>query len=166
MKRKFIALFITLVLTFAFSANCFALPSPTKTITVKPAGDKDSNWSKGDKKGPSFVINVKVDKNTTIYVDGKVLDASDYVVKNHKIILSADFLASLSCGKHTLTVKTSSGTASCDFNISENGETVAPNNNSVSPKTADNGNYVLIPVALISALFLGIMLLGRKRITE
>ena len=30
MKRKFIALFITLVLTFAFSANCFALPSPTE----------------------------------------------------------------------------------------------------------------------------------------
>ena len=86
--------------------------------------------------------------------------------KDNKIILSADFLASLSCGKHTLTVKTSIGTASCDFYISENGETVAPNNKSVSPKTADNGNYVLIPVALISALFLGIMLLGRKRITE
>lgn len=175
MKRKFIALFITLVLTFAFSANCFALPSPTEkpikpttsqTVTVKPASDKDGNWSKGDKKGLTFVINVKLDKNTTIYVDGKVLDASDYVVKNNKIILSADFLASLSCGKHTLTVKTSIGTASCDFYISENGETVAPNNKSVSPKTADNGNYVLIPVALISALFLGIMLLGRKRITE
>ena len=44
MKRKFIALFITLVLTFAFSANCFSLPSPTEkpikpttsqTVTVK-----------------------------------------------------------------------------------------------------------------------------------
>ena len=69
MKRKFIALFITLVLTFAFSANCFALPSPTEkpikpttsqTVTVKPASDKDGNWSKGDKKGLTFVTTLSL----------------------------------------------------------------------------------------------------------
>lgn len=183
MKRKLLALFITLVLTFAFSVNCFALPSPTETvlptkpnqtITIKPVKDgnvTDGTWKKGNKDGITFVISVKVDKNTKFYVDGKVLDASDYTISDDgkNITLTADFLASLSAGEHTITVETSDGeTASSSFSVTEDGQvTVKPNDGSVSPKTADSSNYLLlVSLLLISGSCLGAMVINKKRITR
>lgn len=183
MKRKLFALFITLVLTFAFSVNCFALPSPTETIlptkpnqtiTIKPVNDgnvTDGTWKKGNEDGITFVINVKVDENTKFYVDGKVLDASDYTLGDDgkSITLTADFLASLSVGEHTITVETSDGrTASSSFTVTEDGQvTVKPNDGSISPKTADNSNYLLlVSLLLISGSCLGAMVINKKKITR
>ena len=172
MKKKLTALFITLVLTFAFSVNCFALQSPTETviptkpdqtITIKPVEDDD--------KGLSFVVNEKVDDDTKFYVDGKVLDASDYTISDDgkTITLSADFVASLSDGEHTITVETADGrTADSSFSISKDGHaTVKPNDNSVSPKTSDSSNYLmLVSLFLISGSCLGAMIFNKKRLTR
>lgn len=41
MKRKMLALLATVILTFAYTVNCFAAPSPS--VTVRPTSEETTN---------------------------------------------------------------------------------------------------------------------------
>lgn len=169
MKKKLIALLLTFVLTFAFSINCFALQSPTEpVITTKETTMTVTPGSNG-----SFDTNIKIDEDAKIYVDGKVVDPSNYTIgpDGKTLVLSEDYLASLSAGSHTILIENPDGTSgSATFKLTKSGEvvTTAPtNNSSTSPKTADMNNYLLFgSLFLIAGSCMVIMVSNKKRLTR
>lgn len=69
-----------------------------------------------------------------VLVDGIVIDASNYEVREGSIVvtLKADYLATLSAGKHTIGIKSASGIATAEFTVAEKTET--------QPAAGDSGN--------------------------
>ena len=71
-------------------------------------------------------------------MDGKVVDTANYTVKSGSTIitLKSSYLATLTVGKHILTVLYSDGQVSGDFEILKNSEVTTPG-------TDDNSNLML-----------------------
>ena len=82
------------------------------------AGDNGC-WTQGDDGSLGFTANGAYSKFTGIQVDGKDVDASRYTVKSGSTIitLKAEYLNTLSAGKHTLTVLYTDGQTSGSFEI-------------------------------------------------
>jgi hypothetical protein len=128
MNKKIFALILSLIMTFAFTLNCFALQSPSETpistrkvsnITLKPTGSNYSGqWVKSNKNGLTFQSNTSIKKSVPVYVDGKKINSSKYTINGKTITLSPDFLNTLSKGKHTLAFKMSNQTITSPFVIS------------------------------------------------
>lgn len=187
MKKRILAYTLTLIMTFAFSVNCFALQSPTHEpittgtegkISLKPvsSGNNDSGtWKKGNKDGLSFKSNKPLGKNIKVYVDGKVLDPSYYIIKDdNTVTLLPAYLESVSAGKHTVTVKGTKGSAVCPFTITKKGDNVQPIDvtptqpgDGTSPKTSDNSSYVILGGLLLMIAFSStLMLYSKRKVTE
>lgn len=186
MKRKVFAFALTLIMTFVFSINCFALQSPTQgpiptdtsgKITLKPVssgnGSSDT-WKKGSNDGLSFKSNKVIGKNVKVYVDGKELSPSDYTIDGNTITLTPAFLESLSGGKHTITIDNAKESATSTFKVAKEGETVQPtaeipteSGAGISPKTSDNSTFMILgSLMLMTVLSFSIMLYSKRKISE
>lgn len=95
---------------------CGAIDSTFKAVITAGA---NSTWQKGTKIGLSFTSNAAFADFLKVQVDGKDLDASNYTVKEGSTIvtLKAEYLETLSVGKHTLAVVSETGTATTEFTI-------------------------------------------------
>lgn len=95
---------------------CGAIDSTFKAVITAGA---NSTWQKGTKIGLSFTSNAAFADFLKVQVDGKDLDASNYTVKDGSTIvtLKAEYLETLSAGKHTLAVVSETGTATTEFTI-------------------------------------------------
>ena len=98
-----------------------------------------------------------------VELDGKVLDAKNYTIKEGSIIvtLNKDFVSTLSVGEHTLGIVSASGTALAKFTIEANENSAA-----VSPKTGDSSQVVLYSFAAIISLAAIAVIVYKKKISE
>ncbi len=138
---------------------CGAIASDFKVIITAGA---NGSWQKGTKDGLTFTSNAAYKHFQKVQVDGKDLDASNYTVKEGSTIvtLKAEYLETLSVGKHTLSIVSDTGTATTEFTI----KAAAVTDDTQSPQTGDNSNMVLwIALLFVSGGVLSMMFVINKR---
>lgn len=89
---------------------------PEAPVIIKGAG---GTWQNGSKDGLSFTSDAEYADFLKVKVDGNDLDASNYTVKEGSTIvtLKAEYLNTLSVGKHTLEIESKNGIAKTEFTI-------------------------------------------------
>lgn len=89
---------------------------PDAPVIIKGA---NGTWQKGGKDGLSFTSNAAFADFIKVQVDGNDLDASNYTVKEGSTIvtLKAEYMNTLSVGKHTLEIESKNGIAKTEFTI-------------------------------------------------
>ena len=130
---------------------------PEASVIIEGA---NGTWQKGSKDGLSFTSNAAFADFLKVQVDGKDVAASNYAVKEGSTIvtLKADYLNTLTAGRHTVSIVSANGTATAEFTItavqtggndSQTGGDTTPqepgkNEGAVtSPQTGDNSNMLL-----------------------
>ena len=80
---------------------------------------KNGKWKKEDNEKLSFTSNIDSSSFIGVSVDGVTIDESMYEKQNDgtKIVLKQEFLATLTEGKHTLSIASSFGNAQTEFTI-------------------------------------------------
>ena len=80
---------------------------------------KGQSVTEGEKKALSFTSNAAFDDFIRVELDGKTLDKKNYTVKKGSTVvtLKADYVATLSAGKHTIGVVSESGKATTTFTV-------------------------------------------------
>ena len=113
---------------------CGEIDPDFKAVIIEGA---NGTWQKGTKDGLSFTSNATFADFQKVQVDGKDLDASNYTVKEGSTIvtLKAEYLETLSVGKHTLAIVSDTGTATTEFTIKAA--------DTDTPSTGDNSNVAL-----------------------
>lgn len=149
---------------------------PPAPVEYKIIDGNDQNVSVNDGKDASFRSNAEISKFVEVQVDGAVVAPQNYTVTEGSTIVTfkADYLKSLSTGKHTVTIVSTDGKASTDFTVTKNqnmdqdkvnGDTNSTDktqsNTSTGPKTGDTSNVVLW-FFLIGASALGVVTFIRK----
>ena len=119
-----------------------------EVITPEIIEGKDGKWNSKKGNNLSFTTNVSSARFIGIKVDGVEIDESQYERQNDgtKIILSIDFLSTLSVGKHTISVLSKDGVAYAEFTVEAHfdGETKTGN---------DIRLYTLLPLLLAVMIF-------------
>lgn len=125
---------------------------------------KGQSVAEGEKKALSFTSNAAYSDFIRVELDGKTLDEKNYIVKEGSTIvtLKADYVATLSAGKHTIGIVSESGTATTTFIV--NAKAVV-DNDTKSPQTGDNSHMALwIALLLVSgAGVIGTTVYGKKK---
>ena len=139
---------------------CGAIASDFKAVIIEGA---NGSWQKGTKDGLSFTSNAAFAHFLKVQVDGKDLDASDYAVKEGSTIvtLKAEYLETLSVGKHTLAIVSETGTAETEFTI----KAAAVADDTAVPQTGAGSNVALWIAVMLAAgtALTGTVLYSRKR---
>ena len=139
---------------------CGEIDPDFKAVIIEGA---NGSWQKGTKDGLSFTSNAAFAHFLKVQVDGKDLDASDYAVKERSTIvtLKAEYLETLSVGKHTLAIVSETGTAETEFTI----KAAAVADDTAVPQTGAGSNVALwIAVMLASGTALtGAVRYNRKK---
>ncbi len=123
-------------------------------------------WTKNIDQTLTFRANGDFSSFTGVKVDGILVPSDKYkaVSGSTVVTLNADYLGSLSVGKHTLTVVYSDGECSTDFEIKSaaNSNADAP----TSPNTGDNSNlmlwFALLAVSALSLVGTGALGIRKK----
>ena len=105
-------------------------------------GGQNEKWTQGSANELIFTSNAPLSEFISVTIDGQVVDEKNYVKEEGSTIikLKADYLSTLSAGNHTISINSTSGSATTAFTIEETGKTssgVEP------PKTGDNNNLFL-----------------------
>ncbi len=129
-------------------------PASTPSIT----GGQNEKWTQGSAKELIFTSNAPLSEFISVTIDGQVVDEKNYVKEEGSTIikLKADYLSTLSAGNHTISINSTSGSATTTFTIEEtattssgattttsSGATTAVSPDAKSPKTGDNNNLFL-----------------------
>lgn len=98
---------------------------------------KGQSTTAGEKKALSFTSNAAFRDFIRVELDGKTLDEKNYTVKEGSTIvtLKADYVGTLSVGRHTIGIVSESGTAAATFTVNAK---VVVNNDTKPPQTGDN----------------------------
>ena len=127
-------------------------PSITRGQNVK--------WTQGSANELIFTSNAPLSEFISVTIDGQVVDEKNYVKEEGSTIikLKADYLSTLSAGNHTISINSTSGSATTAFTIEEtakasSGATTAVSPDAKSPKTGDNNNLFLWTTMLCIASF-------------
>ena len=121
---------------------------------------KNMTVNQGEKKSLSFRSNAAFADFIRVELDGKTLDESSYTKAEDGIAvtLNADFVATISAGKHTLSIVSESGSAVAEFTVKAAGSVIE------SPKTGEgNGVVAWSFAAVISLAAMGFALTLRKK---
>ena len=125
---------------------------------------KGQSVAEGEKKVLSFTSNAAFSDFIRVELDGKTLDEKNYIVKEGSTIvtLKADYVATLSAGKHAIGIVSESGTATTTFIV--NAKAVV-DNDTKSPQTGDNSHMALwIALLFVSgAGVIGTTVYGKKK---
>ena len=112
----------------------------------------------------SFTSNAAFSDFIRVELDGKTLDTKNYTVKEGSTVvtLKADYVATLSAGKHTIGIVSESDTATTTFTV--NAKAVV-DNDTKSPQTGDNSHMALwFALLLVSgAGVIGTTVYGKKK---
>ena len=119
--------------------------------------------AEGEKKALSFTSNAAYSDFIRVELDGKTLDAKNYTVKEGSTVvtLKADYVTTLSAGKHAIGIVSESGTATTTFIVNAK----AVDNDTKSPQTGDN-SYMALWIALLfvsGAGVIGTTVYGKKK---
>ena len=106
-----------------------------RTVITKGQNEK---WTQGSANELIFTSNAPLSEFISVTIDGQVVDEKNYVKEEGSTIikLKADYLSTLSAGNHTISINSTSGSATAAFTIEETVKTS-------SPKTGDNNNLFL-----------------------
>lgn len=143
----------------------------------------NGSWQKSGTDGLSFTSNAAFADFIKVQVDGKDLDASNYTVKEGSTIvtLKAEYLNTLSVGKHTLEIESKNGIAKTEFTITaaptggsdQTGSDTTPqepdkNEGAVtSPQTGDSSNILLwVALLFLSGGVLSVVTYKKKKQTN
>lgn len=108
-----------------------------------------STWTKGSSEGLIFVANGAYSKFTGVEIDGVVISAENYMADSGstKIVLTTNYLSTLTADQHTIAVLYTDGEATGTFTIAEQ----PADEGTDSPQTGDDSHIVLwIMLTLIS----------------
>ena len=136
-----------------------------RTVITRGQNEK---WTQGSANELIFTSNAPLSEFISVTIDGQVVDEKNYVKEEGSTIikLKADYLSTLSAGNHTISINSTSGSATTAFTIEEiatnsSGATteVSPDATTAvspdveSPKTGDNNNLFLWTTMLCIAGF-------------
>ena len=132
-----------------------------RTVTASTpsiTGGQNEKWTQGSANELIFTSNAPLSEFISVTIDGQVVDEKNYVKEEGSTIikLKADYLSTLSAGNHTISINSTSGSATTAFTIEEtakassgattttsSGATTAVSTDAKSPKTGDNNNLFL-----------------------
>ena len=119
--------------------------SYVRTVTAStPSITRGQNekWTPGSANELIFTSNAPLSEFISVTIDGQVVDEKNYVKEEGSTIikLKADYLSTLSAGNHTISINSTSGSATAAFTIEETAKT---SSGEKSPKTGDNNNLFL-----------------------
>ena len=134
-----------------------------RTVTASTpsiTGGQNEKWTQGSANELIFTSNAPLSEFISVTIDGQVVDEKNYVKEEGSTIikLKADYLSTLSAGNHTISINSTSGSATTAFTIEEtattsSGATIAVSPDAKSPKTGDNNNLFLWTTMLCIAGF-------------
>lgn len=112
-----------------------------RTVTASTpsiTGGQNEKWTQGSANELIFTSNAPLSEFISVTIDGQVVDEKNYVKEEGSTIikLKADYLSTLSAGNHTISINSTSGSATAAFTIEKTAKTS-------SPKTGDNNNLFL-----------------------
>ena len=143
--------------------NKLPIPTPDKpTITV---GNYGSTHQVNSGKDMIFTCSGKLEDLIDVYVDGKLVDASNYTLKSGSTILTlkASYLDTLSVGSHTLKFQYKDN-LSADTTFTVTAKTIEPAKpDTTSPKTGDTSNTMLYFSLIVLSGCAGIFVFRRKK---
>ena len=110
-----------------------------RTVTASTpsiTGGQNEKWTQGSANELIFTSNAPLSEFISVTIDGQVVDEKNYVKEEGSTIikLKADYLSTLSAGNHTISINSTSGSATTAFTIEET---------ATSPQTGDNNNLFL-----------------------
>lgn len=116
-----------------------------RTVTASTpsiTGGQNEKWTQGSANELIFTSNAPLSEFISVTIDGQVVDEKNYVKEEGSTIikLKADYLSTLSAGKHTISINSTSGSATTAFTIEETAKT---SSGEESLKTGDNNNLFL-----------------------
>ena len=131
-----------------------------KTTIYKILEGAEQTVNVSNKKELSFRANIeyaKFKESGKVYIDGKLVDSSNYIVKEGSTIITFnnDYVENLSAGEHTLKVAVADGEASTTFTIDSNAK--ADTTNSKNPKTGDS---IIVYVSILAISLIGMISAG------
>ena len=123
-----------------------------RTVTASTpsiTGGKNEKWTQGSANELIFTSNAPLSEFISVTIDGQVVDEKNYVKEEGSTIikLKADYLSTLSAGNHTISINSTSGSATTAFTIEE---TATTSSGVESPKTGDNNLFLCITMLCIS----------------
>ena len=146
----------------------------------------NGSWQKGGTDGLSFTSDAEYADFLKVMVDGKELKTTDYTVKEGSTIvtLKAEYMNTLSVGKHTLEIESKNGIAKTEFTITavqtdgddqtggsdQTGSDTTPQEpdknggDTTSPQTGDSSNMMLWIALLILSGGASLAVLYRKKL--
>ena len=142
------------------------------TVDYKIIEGANGTWTQNSDGTLTVRANGEFSKFAGVMVDGKPIDSKNYTAQSGSTIvtLSNDYLATLSVGKHTLTVLFNDGSCETDFTVvkaaSDNnpGTAVTPDNTTNNPQTGDHSGIVLaVVVLLVSGGALTVLGIAKKK---
>ena len=119
-----------------------------RTVTASTpsiTGGQNEKWTQGSANELIFTSNAPLSEFISVTIDGQVVDEKNYVKEEGSTIikLKADYLATLSAGNHTISINSTSGSATTSFTIEETAKTSSGATTDNTPKTGDNNNLFL-----------------------
>ena len=165
----------TLTVTYAFPEITDTVITKLPPEIIKGAGQ---STTEGESKALSFTSNAAFSDFIRVELDGKPLDEKNYTVNEGSTVvtLKADYVATLSVGKHTIGIVSENGTATTTFTVivkaAVNEDNAKPgvdndtaDGNKESPHTGDN-SHMVFGIALLFAIgagAIGTTVYGKKR---
>ena len=142
--------------------------SVTMTVEVQAVGEIPSYsiiegangvWTQNSDEILTFRANGDFSKFTGVKIDGTLIDVKNYTAVSGStvITLKADYLQTLSVGKHTLTIVYNDGECNTEFEIKAIGEIT-------NPQTGDNIIIFSIIFVIVLTGILVIFIINKKRV--
>ena len=138
-----------------------------RTVTASTpsiTGGQDEKWTQGSANELIFTSNAPLSEFISVTIDDQVVDEKNYVKEEGSTIikLKADYLSTLSAGNHTISINSTSGSATTAFTIEKAATT---SSNVEPPKTGDNNNLLLWATMLCISGFaiLGTRIYSKKK---
>ena len=140
----------------------------TEAVDMLPPSmtEKTDKFVQGSNTELTFKSNAALSDLESVSVDGKVLNERDYDKQSGSTIITLKpaFLETLSVGKHTIEIKSVSGTASAEFTIEAKAADPTKPGDTTSPQTGDNNSMILwVCLLFVSGGVLGALGLTKKR---
>ena len=114
------------------------------------------NWAYGETEPSSLTVTSEIGTITRVTVDGKEVDSKYYFVSGSNVVLSDEFMRSLSNGTHTIRLYDGVTYATATWTVTGNATPTI-----TAPKTADPGVAIYGLLAVSSTL--GLAWMGKKR---
>lgn len=164
--KKYLLLLFLLLLFCSFPVSAFAMGDGDEggvamqtIVPLSIISGKDGVFTKGSSSDLAFSTNASKSDFETVLIDGNKIGFGNYTVSGEplSVSLKASFLQTLSVGTHTVTVKTSVGSAETNFSVKDG--------QSGSPATGDSSNMLLwiLLLAASGAALTGTAIYSRKK---